>query len=123
MVLAFGVERAGRGPRPIGRIVKFGAGQGVVARVHVPGAPGDEDLAIGQQRRGVQVARDVKSSAGGPGPAGRVVDLGAVGRIVVGVVPARCDENLAIGQQRRRVRVTRSFQRAGGGPSPDGWIV
>ena len=75
---------------------------------------GDEDLAVGQQRRRVEVACGVQAAGGGPGVGRRVVQLRA-GQIAA-VAVAAGDEDLAVVQQRRRVIEACGVQAAGGGP-------
>ena len=72
VIIARGVQRAGRRPCPGGRIVQFRAGKiGAVI------APRDEHQPVGQQRRRVQIARGVQRAGRRPCPGGRIVQFRA----------------------------------------------
>ena len=64
-------------------------------------APRHQDLAVGQQGGRVTVAGGGEGAGGGPGPRGRVVELGA-GQIADSSIAPR-HQDLAVGQQGGRV--------------------
>ena len=82
----------------------------------------DEHLAVGQQRRRVQIACGAEAAGGGPGPAGRIVQFRARRELRLSLCSS-CDEHLAVGQQRRRVKAACGAEAAGGSPGPAGRIV
>ena len=81
----------------------------------------DEHLAVGQQRRRVNIACGGEAAGGRPGPARRIVEFRARERRCC-YNPA-CDEHLAVGQQRRRVIIACGGEAAGGRPGPARRIV
>jgi hypothetical protein len=117
------VCRAGRGhasrqrPRPGGGVVDLGPGHAGPAPAAVA-ATGDQDLAIGQERRGLPGAGDVHRSGRRPGSRRRVVDLGgrqAEGQRTGSVDPAR-HQHLAVRQQGGRGLIPAGGQAARGSP-------
>ena len=86
------------------RIVKFRAGQevagGAAAECEEIGSPGDEDLAVGQQRRGMVGPGRDHVIGGGPVAVGRVVELRL--QVCGSVLPAR-QQDQSVGERSRRL--------------------
>ena len=118
MTTACDVEIAGGSPGPARRIVQFRArGRGEIAikpRSH-------KHLAVGQQRRRVQIARGVEIAGGSPAPARRIVQFRACGNAAG--VNSPSDKHHAVWQQRRRVIRACDVETARGGPAPARRIV
>src|SRR5205814_1592800 len=95
-------------PKLGGWIVGFRAGKSDVA---IAESPCHENLAVRQQRGGVNVARGDQRAAYRPVPGGRIVYLGTVGSSAAR--DAASHHHLAIGQQSYGVINPRAVQRIG----------
>ena len=91
---AGGVEGAGGGPGPGGRVVELGAGQKAGSTYSLR-PPGPCRWAAGWPCG--HIAAGGEGAGGAPGPGGRVVELGAV-QIGNAIIAAR-HQDLAVGQQ------------------------
>ena len=80
-------------------------------------SPRHQHLAVGQQRRCVQLACGGEVVSVTPSPAGRVVQFLTWGE------PPTCRQHLAVRQQRRRVKVACMVEAASGAPSPADRVV
>src|SRR5206468_11924261 len=81
----------------------------------------DEHLAVGQQRRRVNMAWGDEAASGCPGPGGRIVQFRARERAAA--ARTSCDQKRVVEGQRRRVEMAWGAEVAGGGTGPGGRMV
>ena len=109
MLKACGGEAAGAAPRPAGRIVQFRARE---KRAVITSR--DQHLAVGQQRRRVQLACGGEGAGAAPHPGGRVVQFRASEIAAVVCPPATSTlplgSNVAVCQKRAVLRLPVALQ-------------